>query len=248
MRSIVIFTLIFLGLGIYSFTVVEPHFHSSIGDTEKPNHFIWNEILEKNVSQLGNVNYEGIAKDNLKLKNYLKLLSSSNPFGKNWTKEDKLAFWINTYNAYTVKLILDNYPIKSIKDIKSPWHKEFFQINGKTMNLNAVEHEILRKLGDPRIHFGIVCASYSCPILRAEAYSSQKIDEQLNDQAKRFINDLRRNKIDANKAQLSKIFSWFKKDFTKNGNLINYINKYSKVKVNLNAKVSYLDYNWSLNK
>ena len=218
---------------------------------QKISHEKWNKLLHKYVSEKGFVNYQGFKNDPL-FNQYLNELSNHPP-QRNWSKNEKLAYWINAYNAFTIKLILDNYPVKSIKDIGgtfgSPWDVEFIQIAGRTYNLNQIEHEILRKqFNEPRIHFAIVCASISCPKLRNEAYVPEKLNEQLNDQAKDFINDPSKNYISANSVKLSQIFNWFKADFTKNGqSIIDFINQYANVKINPKAKISYLKYNWNLN-
>jgi hypothetical protein len=156
-----------------------------------------------------------------------------------------------------VKLILDFYPTKSIRDlgpklkiplIKDVWHYKFFKIAGVDMSLDEVEHGILRKeFDEPRIHFAINCASISCPPLLNEAFVADKLEAQLTKVTVAFINDPVRNKLGTQSVQLSSIFSWFTGDFTKEGTLIEFLNKYSKVKIAPNAKVSFLDYNWNLN-
>jgi len=104
-----------------------------------------------------------------------------------------------------------------------------------------------KEFEEPRIHFAINCASVSCAPLLNEAFVASKIDAQLEKVAKTFVNDKTRNKIAANTVQISSLFSWFKGDFTKNGSVIDFLNKYSSVKISPNAKVSHLDYNWNLN-
>jgi hypothetical protein len=216
-------------------------------------HQIWSDLLEKYVSATGKVNYEGFISDSIKLSAYLTVLSS-NPPATSWTEAHQLAYWINVYNAFTVKLILDNYPLKSIKDISdglpminSPWDIKFFKIGGALFDLNTVEHEILRKIfAEPRIHFAINCASVSCPELRNEAYTAATLEAQLEAQAYDFINDPNKNLINDKETQLSKVFDWFKSDFTKKGNLTSFIQKYRPV-LNTNNPVEYLEYNWALN-
>ncbi|MCK5368247.1 MAG: DUF547 domain-containing protein, partial [Cyclobacteriaceae bacterium] len=166
-------------------------------------------------------------------------------------------YWINAYNAFTVKLIIDHYPLESIKDIgsaiqipfvNSPWDIKFIEINGKKLDLNNIEHSILRKKFDePRIHFAINCASFSCPKLRREAYVANNLDVQLEKQAIQFINDLERNSISGSHAEVSKIFSWFKGDFTKEGSLVDFLNQYSNTEIGKESKISYMNYNWALN-
>ncbi|WP_026976299.1 DUF547 domain-containing protein [Flavobacterium tegetincola] len=209
-------------------------------------HSKWNALLQKNVSQNGNVNYKAFQQDQKQLQVYLSELASNVP-NKSWSKNATLAYWINTYNAYTVQLILNNYPTKSIKDIKDPWGNKFFTLGTKKYSLEEVEHEILRKMNEPRIHFAINCASFSCPNLLNEAYSDAKLEQQLTTVAKRFVNDASKNTITANKIEISKIFDWFEGDFETKGSVIDYLNQYSTVKINSKAKVSYKDYNWSLN-
>lgn len=213
-------------------------------------------LLKKHVSPAGEVNYKGIVKDSVQLNQYLKLLSA-NPPQKSWSRDDQLAYWINAYNAFTLQLIIRNYPLKSIKDIGSkvkipfvntPWDIKFIRIGNEEYDLNNIEHGILReKFKEPRIHFAIVCASVSCPRLLNEAYEGQKVQQQLEAQARDFINDKSRNKIAPNAAQLSQIFNWFRGDFTRQGTLTEFLNRYSSVKINKNARITYLEYNWGLN-
>jgi hypothetical protein len=225
--------------------------------TTPPNHQPWDQLLKAHVSSTGIVDYKGFVKDKAKLDAYLKTISENAPDRKTWSKNEQLAYWINAYNAFTVKLIADNYPVKSIRDlgpalkiplIKDVWHYKFFKIGGQESSLDEIEHSILRKeFEEPRIHFAINCASVSCPPLLNEAFVASKIDSQLENVAKTFVNDKSRNKISSNAVEISSIFSWFKGDFTKNGSIIDFLNKYSTVKISSSAKVSHLDYNWNLN-
>ncbi len=225
--------------------------------TTPPSHQTWDELLKAHVSSEGIVDYKGFIKDKSKLEKYLNTLSQNAPDRSKWSRNEQLAYWINAYNAFAIKLIVDNYPVKSIKDlgptIKIPlvsdvWHYKFFKIGGQESSLDEIEHGIIRKeFNEPRIHFAINCASVSCPPLLNEAFVPSKLDAQLDKVAKGFINDSSRNKITPNAIEISSIFSWFKGDFTKNGTLIDFLNKYSKVKIKQDAKISYKDYNWNLN-
>ena len=214
--------------------------------SQKNNHQKWNELLKKHVSENGNVDYKGFKKEEAALQSYLELLSKNLP-EKSWTKNATLAYWINAYNAYTVKLILDNYPVKSIKKIDSPWDAAFINLGNKKYSLGKIEHKVLRKMNEPRIHFAINCASYSCPNLLNEAYTEKNLNNQLEAAAKSFINDKSKNNITANTIEISSIFDWFTGDFKKKGTLIEFLNKYSSVKINAKAKISYKEYNWNLN-
>tara|TARA_R110002051_G_scaffold149720_1_gene222273 strand:- start:3843 stop:4568 length:726 start_codon:yes stop_codon:yes gene_type:complete len=223
------------------FTTIENNFA-----LKKPNHSNWTILLKKYVDNNGNVNYKSFINENKVVQNYLNELAKNSP-SDDWSKQDKLAYYINLYNAATVQLILDNYPKKSIKDIKNPWDKEWIKIGNDIFSLGQIEHKILRKMNDPRIHFAINCASYSCPKLSNEAYTTQNIEKQLQKAAFDFINDPKKNKLSENNLQLSNIFKWYKEDFTQEGSLTDYIKSFTKVNVNSKAKISYLEYDWSLN-
>ena len=238
------FVLLLMVFGLSAYLVPSS---SPVKDAPKVSHSSWSKVLSKYVTAEGLVDYVSIKKD-VNFKTYLELLSRAQPENTNWTKQEKMAFWINTYNAFTIKLINENWPVKSIKDIQDPWDQQLIVINGNKYSLNDVEHKILRKMGDPRIHFAIVCASYSCPVLLNAAYDGATLDAQLTEQAKAFVNDSKRNIIQADNLKISKLFSWFKSDFTVNRTLIEFLNKYASVKINSSAKVEYLDYDWSLNK
>lgn len=214
--------------------------------TEAFDHSIFNELLKKHVSKAGNVNYKGFKSDSKTLQNYIELLKTQQPTDS-WTQNDKLAYWINAYNALTINLILRNYPTKSIKDIKHPWDQRLWKLGDKWQNLNDIEHEILRKMNEPRIHFAIVCASVSCPKLQNEAFTAANLDEQLTNATKEFLADTSKNELSKDNIKISKIFKWFKKDFEKNGNLIDFLNQYANIEISEKAKKSYTDYNWNLN-
>lgn len=218
------------------------------------NHKQWSSLLKKYVDSKGDVNYKGFIKDSAALNKYLKLLSDHAP-DSSLTKDEKFTYWINAYNAFTVKLITQNYPLKSIKDLgstatkNSPWDKKFFTIGGKEMTLNNIEHDILRKqFNDPRLHFAINCASFSCPKLLNSAFEANTLNKQLNARAVDFLNDTSKNIISSSNAQLSSILLWYGDDFTKTGiSKIEYINKYSRNKIFPTTKIDYLKYNWALN-
>jgi hypothetical protein len=186
------------------------------------------------------------------------------------SQDARLAFWINAYNAYTLKIVSDNYPIKSINDLhsggrllgkvlkKTIWDKPLVTINNKKTTLNAIEHEVIRPVfKDPRAHFALVCAAESCPPLRSEAYEGDKLEEQLNDQGKTFLTDASRNSFDTEKktASVSKIFSWFAEDFGgSDEKVLIYIAEFlpkdvaEQIRADPRAwKVRYKEYDWSLN-
>ncbi len=258
MKKSIIFgcSFIFLGSFFLNFSNRSEPLISSF-DTKPISHDIFNALLQKHVdASTGMVNYKGFIADSAKLNSYFKLLEANPPTNSTWTKPEQLAYWINAYNAYTLRLMIRNYPLKSIKDlggkvpfVNSIWDYKFITIGNKKYDLNNIEHSIIRKQfpDEPRIHFAVNCASFSCPILRNEAYTAAKIDQQLQDQASKFINDGIRNKISVDKPQLSKIFLWYKTDFTKKMTLTAFINQFSKTKISPKATISHLDYLWSLN-
>ena len=213
---------------------------------------IFDSFLQKNVDKTGRVDYKSLKNNETLLDNYLAYIQNNEPT-KDWSSNKKKAFWINTYNAYTIKIILNNYPLKNIRDIKidgkTAWKIPFVKVGQKTHTLDQIEHEILRKkFNDPRIHVGINCASVSCPKLWNFAFTEDNIASSLDNLMKEFINDTTRNKISKNNVALSEIFNWFSKDFIKNGTIISYLNTYADIKISEKASIKYLTYDWSLNK
>jgi len=211
----------------------------------------FNSFLAKNVSSSGVVNYAGMKADRAGLDSYLSYLESTTP-DSSWSANKTKAFWINAYNAYTIDLILDNYPLKSITDLSfsgsSAWDYKFANIGGKKYSLNYIEKDyLLPTFNDPRIHVGVNCASFSCPQLANFAFTESNVDAKLESLMKVFINDTSRNKLSEKKVQISEIFKWYPSDFTANGTIIDYINKYANTPVSAKAKISYLPYNWNLN-
>ena len=250
--------ILFLFVGVWQILPGKNIEFSNSLESIKPNHIIWNELLNKYVDDNGLVDYKGVSSERAKLKSYLQNIGSNPPDKNSWSQEEQIAYWINAYNAYTIELILEYEPLESIKDIgskiqipffNSPWDIKFIEINGEKVDLNNIEHGILRKeFDEPRIHFAIVCASFSCPKLRNEAFVADKLENQLSDQTAHFINDPTRNEITSSVIKISKIFRWFKGDFTKNGTIIDFLNQYSNTHINEDAKIDYKDYNWDLNR
>lgn len=210
-------------------------------------HSTWNTLLKTHVTEDGKVGYKGFIKDQVLLNDYLNYLGELTP-DNSWSKNEKLAYWINAYNAFTIALIMEHYPVKSIMDIKNAWDIDFIHLGNKTYTLNDIEHQIIRKeFNEPRIHFVLVCAAISCPILLNEAYTPDKLEQQLQQQSNGFINDPSKNSITHKKAKVSQLFNWFADDFTKNGSLIDYLNQFSEIKLDPNTRVDFLEYNWDLN-
>lgn len=210
-------------------------------------HDAWDALLKKHVDPDGWVDYKGFETDRASLQAYLDHLGSHVP-GDHWSKEEQLAYYINLYNAGTVLLILDNYPLESIKDIWNPWGKNRLTIGTSTYSLNDIEHRVLRKMDEPRIHFAINCASYSCPKLLTEAFTANRMEDQLQAATQGFINDPTRNEIRADAVRLSRIFKWYKGDFTQSDrSLLDYINAFLPQSLPAGTDIEYLPYDWSLN-
>ena len=220
----------------------------------------WDALVKKYVTpktlegvRLNAVNYASLKKDPV-FSGLITRLESYSPASLE-SRESTLSFWINVYNILAAKMITDHYPIESIKDVgsffKPVWKRAAGTVGGKERTLNNIEHEILRKMNEPRIHVAIVCASVSCPDLRREAYSSGKLNEQLDDQMEKFLRSREKGmKLDErkNRVYLSAIFKWFAEDFESRGGVLKYIGQYvtaeeRKVLNNSKIKISYLYYN-----
>ena len=213
---------------------------------QKSIHSLWTTALKEYVDEEGKVNYLHWNKDTKLLDDYISSLEE-NPPANYWTKNDSLAYFINAYNAVTIKLILDHYPLKSIRKLVTPWRFKRFKLNGKKISLNHIEHQILRKMKEPRIHFAINCASASCPKLRNRAFYAHSMEQQLEEVTTGFINDPKRNQLNQQEMVISRIFQWFGGDFGTKKERHAFIRRYAKQPIDINAKVRFLNYDWQLN-
>ena len=243
-----------------------------------PTHAAWTALLKKHVvllrgGQASQLRYAGMAADRPALKAYLASLSavSADSFA-GWGKPQQMAFLINAYNAFTVELILGKYPdLTSIKDLgnllRNPWKPAWIPLLGQTLSLDDIEHGRLRAKGrydDPRIHFAVNCASIGCPMLREEAYVGERLDAQLEEQARRFLADRTRNRWDSAKArlQVSKIFDWYGDDFRQGHQGITSLPAFfarhadlladapadrARIRAGSAVDIGFLDYDWALN-
>ncbi len=231
---------------------------------EAVDHSAWDALLRRHVDQDGYVNYKtwhSSSSDRQALSGYLDRLSQVNPQTKA-SKDAKFAFWINAYNAVTIHGILREYPTSSIRNHTARlfgyniWKDLQLYVGGRAYSLEAIEHETLRKMGEPRIHFAIVCASIGCPRLLNQAYTTDRIQEQLETNAKDFFSRSENFRYDASEQRfyLSSILSWFASDF--GSSQIAQLQSISKWLPDRAAQtaaqrgsvsVSFLDYNWSLN-
>ncbi len=244
-------------------------------------HAAFTTLLKKHVvlvdgGKTTKVNYTEFGKDHAALKTYLASLSAvSEADFKSWSKPQRMAFLINAYNGYTLELMLQNPGVKSIKDIggtfDNRWKRKFFKLFGEESFLDKIEHDTLRKPGaynEPRVHFAVNCASIGCPALREEAFTADKLDKQLEEQAVRFLSDRSRNHFKNGKLEVSMIFKWFKEDWTSgytgfDGKTAaiksreDYFARYAKVMADSpadqaaiaegKASISFLDYDWGIN-
>lgn len=226
-------------------------------------HQLWTALLQEYVNQDGQVNYQSWQREPAALKVYLHSLESvSYQQFTDWSPNQKKAFLINAYNAYTIYLVLDHYPLRSIRQIgglfRSPWKLEFFSLlDGRLKALDPIEHDWLRKIAelkDPRIHAVVNCASVSCPKLINEAFVASKLDEQMDAASRMWLADPKRNRfvLESNKVQLSKIFDWYQEDFGggRQG-VVNFIRQYGPQEarkiVEQPFRIEYLKYDWNLN-
>ena len=220
---------------------------SSATVADEFDHQTWDLLLDKHVSDLGQVDYQGFLKDMEALEGYIESLSRATESINELPKTEQLAFWINAYNACTVKLICDHLPLTSIKDISRPWKQTVMKNNNHSWTLNDIEHDILRKLGEPRIHFAINCASKSCPVLSNEAYRAKDLEEQLRRSTSVFLMDQSKNRYTSKRLYLSRIFLWFKRDFGNTQDLFKFIMANTDMSIDEDPSISFLPYDWSLN-
>jgi len=232
----------------------------SEGQQSHDRHALFSLLLSRYVED-GSVDYVGFSGDSL-FQQYLDHLASTNPDSLH-SRDDRLSLWINAYNAYTIKLIIDRMPLKSIRDISmglpflfGPWSIPLANVGGAFYTLNEIEHDIIREeFQDPRTHFALVCASKSCPKLREEAYEGLRLQTQLEEDTQKFINDPDRNRFDLHGGVifLSKIFDWYESDLEREGGSVrDFLVRYSNDEArqflnNPNIEIEYLPYDWSLN-
>jgi hypothetical protein len=231
-------------------------FPGLVGGETSGLHATWDKLLQKYVKD-GTVDYKGFSSEIKALDVYLEKLEKEDL--SSCSPGQKLAFWINAYNAFTVKLILNHYPIKSIRKINNPWGQRVWKVAGQTLSLDHIEHKILRKeYKEPRIHLAIVCASIGCPDLQDFAFRGDKINEQLVLVTKKFFASAKHFHIkeDGDRViiYISKIFNWFGKDFGKNKEeriafMLTYLDQSTadKIKQAKSLKIKYLPYDWNLN-
>ncbi len=245
----------------------------SIATTEL--HKPWDTLLKKHVVGINNgtsteIDYAGMQADSLQLNTYITSLQNiSLPVYKSWQRDEQLAFLINAYNAYTVQLILTQYPdLTSIKELgdtfSSPWNQDRGVLLGEVRTLNGIEHGMIRGqngFDEPRIHFAVNCASVGCPALRAEAFTGAKLEAQLEEQTTLFLADRTRNRYEDDELYVSKIFDWYRSDFEAGWKGSNSLGEFLALYANAlmltpeqvqtikddEIDIEFFDYDWNLN-
>ena len=241
------------GVGL-AFSLIWALCATDVARAETVDYGVYAELLKAHVCD-GGVDYAGFKRDESRLDDFLERSGRVDPGGL--SREDRFAYYINAYNAWTIKLILTGYPgVTSIKELgsllQSPWKKPFVKIGGRTLTLDEIEHSILRpEFKDARVHFAINCASKGCPPLLAEPYRGAVLDDQLNRVTTAFLNRPGNYRLDGNRLHVTSIFKWFGEDF---GNVLDFYTRFAQgaLKQALLAgrdriKIDYLDYDWSLN-
>ena len=248
MRTVLFFAGV-LAAGAFAQAAAFDHTHARYG-----------VVLERFVRD-GLVDYRGLHEDPAGLDAYLDTLAAVGRRDfERWSREDQIAFLVNLYNARTLRLIVDHYPVESIKDIggwfRSPWKLPVVRLFGKAVTLDHVEHDVLRaRYEEPRIHFALVCAAMGCPPLRREPYVGARLDAQLDDQGRTFLADRPKNRFEAAEQvlHLSPIFKWFREDFTTEGRTVaGFVRPFlpeddARRLSPGSVRIRYTDYDWSLN-
>jgi len=228
-------------------------------------HTAWTAVLRAHVHG-GSFDYAALKKDPQAFEAYLATIDAVTPEElASWTREQRFAFWLNAYNAHTIQKVIDNYPLKSIRDLdgllglNSVFDSRFIDMpkldpegKGRKLSLNDIENEILRKrFEDARVHASINCASKSCPNLRNEAFVADRLDDQLDDQMRRFVADTTKNRFGEERSRVSEIFKWFKDDFVRDaGDVRAFIARFASpenAEFVRESTLEYLSYDWSLN-
>ncbi|MCB1749448.1 MAG: DUF547 domain-containing protein [Gammaproteobacteria bacterium] len=236
---------------VVTFLAVATHVHAA-----EPDWSAWDAVLADHVTrgakhdvELNLVDYPAIAADP-RFASVVETVENY-PLAQLDGQAEQLAFLINAYNVFAVKMVADHLPLESIKDVGSffspVWKKPAGSLGGETVSLDDIEHGRLRKMGEPRIHMAIVCASVSCPDLRAEAYRAASLDSQLDDQARTFLaNPAKGLRIEGDTVHTTQIFDWFEDDFDTLGGVAAFVRRYHELPADADIDAD-IDYDWSLN-
>lgn len=225
-------------------------------------------LLERFVTADGPVRYAALQADPADLDRFLASVAKAVPQQLEALPEsDRIAFWVNAYNAITLKTIVDSYPIRargfsalrypasSIRQIAGAWSNRSWIVAGRTMSLDDIEHETLRKrFSEPRVHMALVCAAVGCPPLRSEPYAGDRLGEQLDDQARRYLASPAGLRVESGgrRVAVSSIFKWFAGDFEATGGVRAFLSRYAPAEARSaladpRTTITFLDYDWGLN-
>lgn len=217
-------------------------------------HNRWDAVLQEFVDDSGFVDYAGLKANPSELQAYVTELAQESPDnapGRFLSMDDELAYWINAYNALTLKNVIRYYPIKSVRDAKSLYGfflRDTHVVGGKKMTLNTIEHKIIRKrFKEPRIHFAVNCASIGCPRLERGAFRAETLDADLDRLTREFVDSAKHVRVEGDTLWVSKILDWYGKDF---GDVSTYLARYAtpeKAKQMKNKSLRFIEYDWSLN-
>lgn len=258
-NRILITTLILLSvlsvLFQYHFRVEADSRTQKVTDTSF-SHDLFNQVLKEHVDK-GKVDYAKLKANPEKLETYLDMLAIAKPASMSYNSQ--LAFWINTYNAFIIKGVIDHYPTPSVRKVKlfgGFFSRLKFHVAGGSYTLNQIEHDIIRKeFVDPRVHFALVCASIGCPPIENTVYLPETIEDQLDAVTLKFVTNPEKVRLDREKRilYLSEIFKWYKEDFTEGyDGVADFLTDYlpsedTDFVLAKDVKIQYLDYDWSLN-
>lgn len=218
-------------------------------------HEPWHNLLVRHVTPDGRLDYKELLEEEDQVRAYVQSLRRVKPDPTAWTPNETKAFWINAYNAAATSLVLDHYPVTSINDIriktigglKSPWEAPVLNVGGQLYSLNQIEQLLLNQFHDPRVHFALMYAAASCPPVLAAAYDARRLHEQLDAQARRFINDPAYNQLAPAQVQLSGLFEAYAAEFGSGAYLLDFLNRYARTPVPATARIDYLSFSWALN-
>jgi hypothetical protein len=232
-------------------------------DQRQVEHGVWEDFLQAYVVDSADgvrrVSYARVSdQDKARLRDYIRGLSALKVSGL--SRPQQFAYWVNLYNALTVQLVLDHYPVKSIRDIDispgffsdGPWRKKLITVEGEEVSLDDIEHRILRPIWrDPRIHYAVNCASVGCPDLQPMAFTAANTGRLLDQAARDYINHPRGVRVESSGLTLSSIYNWFVSDFDQHGGVLKHIRRYADADLAARLdgveKVNDYAYDWSLN-
>lgn len=224
----------------------------------EPDYRLWQELLSKHYDPVKGMNYRGLKADKARLDRLRQQMAAVD--AASLSRPEQLAYWINLYNINVVGVVVDNYPVESIRDISTDpiirlnvFKKPSVRVKGGTLSLDDVEHKKIREpFKDPRIHFAINCAAESCPPIRPEPFVGARIGQQLDDQARKFLNGPMGVRLEQDVLHVTKIMDWFKDDFEQwGGGTVPFLRKYlspdKAKKIGSKIEIEYDDYSWKLN-